>query len=124
VHVDSDTPDPAGVLAAAARLLRPGSRMVYSTPNPTTDPPYPEWERDRHGRKLALKIDRYFESGPGVMEWNMPRLRYPWRTPGVHTTLSEMTAMIAAAGIRLARIHEPRATPEQVARIPKLEDCA
>jgi 2-polyprenyl-3-methyl-5-hydroxy-6-metoxy-1,4-benzoquinol methylase len=119
-----DTADPARVLASAASLLRPGQRLVYSAPNPTTDPPYREWERDSDGRKLALKIDRYFDTGPKEMDWNMPRLEAHWRTPMVHSNLSEMTAMIDDAGLLIRRIHEPRPTDEQVKRRPKLDDCA
>ena len=119
-----DTAAPAAVLASAASVLRAGSGLVYSTPNPTTDPPYREWERHADGHKRSLKIDRYFEAGPQEMDWNMPRLRYPWRTPMIHTTLSEMTSMIADAGLVIRHIREPRPTPAQVARRPKLDDCA
>lgn len=119
-----DTPEPAAVLRSAASLLVPGSRFIYSIPNPTTTTPHRQWERDEAGRKLSLKIDRYFESGPRRMQWNMARLARPWCTPMVHATLSETTATIADAGLLLARIHEPRATPEQVARQPRLEGSA
>lgn len=119
-----DMADPAGALTSAGRLLRRGSRLVHSAPNPTTDPPYREWERGADGHKLALKIDRYFESGPKRMEWSWPRLKSHWQTPTMHATLSEMTAMLADAGLLIRRIHEPRPTPAQLARRPELEDCA
>ena len=115
--------DPAAALNGAASLLATGSRFVFSVPNPTTDTPYREWERDSGGRKLALKIDRYFDSGPRWTHWNMPRLAHDWHTPRVHSTLSEITAMIASAGMVIRRIHEPCATVEQVTLNPKLEDC-
>ena len=117
-----DMADPAAALRAAFAVLRPGGRMVFSVPHPGTDTPFREWERDESGRKVALKIDRYFETGPDVTHWNMARLRYHWDTPFWRRTISEWSEMIADAGFLIRRIHEPRPTLEQVRRHPDLDD--
>lgn len=118
-----DMADVPGTLRAAAAVLQPGGRLVFSVPHPVTDPMFREWERDESGRKLSLKLDRYFESGPGVCEWNMPRLTAHWSTPCWRYTLSEWTQMVVDAGFTLRMLHEPRPTEEQVARNPRLDDC-
>ncbi|HEV2132228.1 MAG TPA: class I SAM-dependent methyltransferase [Longimicrobiaceae bacterium] len=119
-----DMSDVQGVLHGAYRLLRPQGRMVFSVPHPGTDTPMRSWEQDERGEKLALKIDRYFDTGPALCEWNMPRLAYPWMTPFWRHTLEEWTAMIVAAGFLIRRLREPHPTAEQVERRPELEDCS
>ena len=57
-----DMDDSGAALKAAHAVLKRGGRMVFSVPHPFTDTVYREWERDTEGNKLALKVDRYFES--------------------------------------------------------------
>ncbi|UCG42018.1 MAG: methyltransferase domain-containing protein [candidate division WOR-3 bacterium] len=118
-----DMPDAEAVFRAAYRVLKPGCRMAFSDAHPCTDPPFREWERDEQGRKLSLKIDRYFETGPGYCFWNMPRLKYHWNAPVWRRTIEELCTAIANAGFLIRHIAEPRPTPEQVTRGPDLEDC-
>jgi 2-polyprenyl-3-methyl-5-hydroxy-6-metoxy-1,4-benzoquinol methylase len=118
-----DMADPAGALRAGGALLGPGGRMVFSVPHPATETPAREWERDATGRKLALKLDRYFETGPSVFRWDMPRLEYHWSTPCWRYTLSEWTGLVADAGLFIKGLLEPRPTAEQVAANPRLDDC-
>ena len=68
-------------------------------------------------------IDRYFESGPGVIPWNMALLSAHWETPRWYMTLSGWSDMIADAGFMIRRMAEPRPTGEQVRQNPDLEDC-
>jgi ubiquinone/menaquinone biosynthesis C-methylase UbiE len=119
-----DVNDPTAVLAAASRLLGRGGRAVFSMPHPCTDPPLREWKRDERGRKLALCLDRYFESGPAVCDWNMPRLKYAWRTPYHRFTLSEWSEMITDAGFLIRGLKEPRPDAALVAVHPQLDDCS
>jgi hypothetical protein len=77
---------------------------------------------DEAGQIGALKIDRYFESGPTVCRWGMQRLTYHWDTPYWHHTISEWSALIAEAGFLIRRLLEPRPTVEHVERNPRLED--
>jgi 2-polyprenyl-3-methyl-5-hydroxy-6-metoxy-1,4-benzoquinol methylase len=111
------------VLRSTANVLKPGGRFVFSVPHPCTDTPAREWERDADGIQLALKIDRYFESGPQVCHWQMSRLVYHWDTPYWRYTLAEWSAMLADAGFLIRHIHEPRPTAEQVTQNLHLDDC-
>jgi 2-polyprenyl-3-methyl-5-hydroxy-6-metoxy-1,4-benzoquinol methylase len=110
------------VFASVAAVLRPGGRFLFSIPHPGTDTPFREWERDWKGGKKALKIDRYFETGPAICKWNMRGLSYPWDTPYERRTLAQWSALLASAGFLLRRLHEPRPTEEQVRRKPDLSD--
>ena len=76
-----DIADPGAVLLGAARVLKPRGRMVFSVPHPGTDTAVREWKRGGRGKKLALVLDRYLESGPTVCHWTMPHLKYLWSTP-------------------------------------------
>ena len=118
-----DMPDAEGAFRAAYRVLKPGGRMAFSDAHPCTDPPFREWEKDEQGRKISLKIDRYFETGPGYCFWNMKRLKYHWNGPVWRRTIEELCSAVANAGFLIRHIAEPRPTPEQVAKNPELEDC-
>ncbi len=118
-----DMPQPGEVTAQAFRLLRPGGRMNASITHPFTDTPYREWERDENGDKLALKIDRYFDTGPVEYTWPASRQKYEWKSAGLHATLSEWLAWMLDAGFLLRGVTEPRPTEEQLAARPDLEDC-
>ena len=118
-----DMSDGGRVLRAARELLSVGGRMVFSIPHPCTDTPFREWERDEHGQKKALKIDRYFEGGPAVCAWNMGRLIAQWETPCWRRTLTEWTTITAGAGFLIRRLLEPRPSEEQITLRPELEDC-
>jgi len=113
-----DVADPGAALAGSAVVLRPGGRAAISVPHPCNDPPVREWKRDPGGRKLALCLDRYFDTGPTVCDWNMARLKYPWRTPYRRLTLAEWSGLIRAAGFSIRGLTEPRPTAGQVASRP------
>jgi hypothetical protein len=93
-------------------------------PHPCTDPPFREWKRDGQGKKLALCLDRYFDTGMAVCDWNMPRLKYPWSTPFRRHTLTEWGVMIDGAGFVIRGLSEPRPDADLVAARPELEDCS
>jgi ubiquinone/menaquinone biosynthesis C-methylase UbiE len=119
-----DMADPGAVLAGAGRVLRPDGRAVFSVPHPCTDPPVREWKRDEHGRKQALCLDRYFDTGPAVCNWDMKRLRYSWSTPFRRLTLTQWSEMIRGAGFVIRGLTEPRPGAGLVAAHPELEDCS
>jgi 2-polyprenyl-3-methyl-5-hydroxy-6-metoxy-1,4-benzoquinol methylase len=118
-----DMADVSGVLRGAFSLVHPTGRMIFSVPHPATDMAFREWERDETGRKLCLKVDRYFETGPALCQWTMARLKYHWSTPYWRYTLGEWTTLVINAGFVIDRLHEPRPTAEQVQASPELEDC-
>lgn len=99
-------------------------RFVFSIPHPATHTAYREWERDAEGAKLALRIDRYFDTGESSMHWSMPRLKYPWTTPHWRRTLEEWSMLLSGAGFLIRRLIEPRPGKEAVAQNPNLDDCA
>jgi 2-polyprenyl-3-methyl-5-hydroxy-6-metoxy-1,4-benzoquinol methylase len=118
-----DMPDALGALCGARRVLTTSGRLIFSIPHPCTHTSFRQWERDEQGGKIALKIDRYFMSGPRVTHWNMGRVQDHWETPYWYKTLAEWSTLIAEAGFLIRRLHEPRPTEEQVARNPNLDDC-
>ncbi len=112
-------------LKGAATVLRPSGRFVFSVPHPATDTAYRVWERDDNGRKISLKLDRYFETGATVCHWSMPRLR----VSVVHAVLAPYACgLVRHAVERRVRAstfcasHDRRAA--QIAQNPALEDCA
>ncbi|HKG26483.1 MAG TPA: class I SAM-dependent methyltransferase [Thermomicrobiales bacterium] len=116
-----DLPDATAVLAGARDVLVPAGRFVFSILHPFTDVPSHAWEPDESGQSGGLTIDRYFDLGPRLVHWDMPRLTAFWDSPSWHRTLTEWSALIAEAGLRIRRLSEPRPTPEQVARFPQFE---
>lgn len=119
-----DMADVATTLRGAAAVLRPRGRFVFSVPHPATDMAFRQWERDAGGRKVSLKLDRYFETGATICDWSMPRLEYRWQTPCWRHTLSDWFRMLTEAGFTIERLDEPRPTAAQVAANPNLDDCA
>jgi ubiquinone/menaquinone biosynthesis C-methylase UbiE len=117
-----DMADAAAVAESVFRVLKRRGRFVFSIPHPATVTPYREWERDDSGTKKALKVDRYFDSGPRVLRWEMARLEQHWETPYWSRTIEEWTDILADAGFLIARLREPQPTPEAVLRVPALED--
>jgi hypothetical protein len=115
--------DVPAVLKGAATVLRRSGRFVFSVPHPATDTAYRVWERDDDGRKISLKLDRYFETGATICHWSMPRLAYQWSTPCWRHTLADWFAMLSSAGFAVDVLREPRPTAEQIAQNPALEDC-
>lgn len=116
-----DMPDPARVLRGVHAVLRPGGRFIVSITHPCTDTPFRQWERDEHGRKRWLCIDRYFDRGP--MEYTWLRWAYEFTTPALHAPLEDWFAWILGAGFQLRAAREPRPTEEAVRARPKLDDA-
>lgn len=116
-----DLPDATAVLAGARQVVVPSGRVIFSILHPLTNTPFHGWVRDEHGRKTVMTLDRYFDVGQRIEQWNMTRLTATWEAPVWHRTLSELSEVIAAAGLAIRRLSEPRPTPEQVERYPAFE---
>ena len=118
-----DMPRPDLVLASARALLRDHGRLVMSVCHPLTETTHREWKYDEHGNKLALEIDRYFDTTPQIVEWNMKRLAHHFRTVQYRYTLEQWSRLIEDAGLAIARLREPRPAAELVARQPEFDDA-
>jgi ubiquinone/menaquinone biosynthesis C-methylase UbiE len=118
-----DMAHPPAVLAAAGGVLKREGRALFSVPHPCTDPPHRVWQRDEQGNKVALCLDRYFETGPAVTDWSMARLKYRWQTPFHRYTLTEWSGLIRDAGFFIRDLREPRPSAELAAAHRELDDC-
>ncbi len=120
-----DMDDHARVLRGIKIVLRGDGHMVVLVEHPTNTCAYREWERDEGGRKIALRLDRYFETGPRVVSWTAPRPigeRGSFEFPSTSKTLEEWSEAFANAGFLISRLYEPRPTVTQVTEVPELED--
>jgi len=118
-----DIADADGSARATSLVLKDGGRFVFSIPHPATCTPYRQWERDGSGVKGALKLDRYFDSGPRVLRWDMTRLKEHWETPYWHRTIEEWSDILMDAGFLIRRLREPRPSDDAVHKVPTLGDA-
>ncbi|MCC6464783.1 MAG: class I SAM-dependent methyltransferase [Planctomycetes bacterium] len=114
-----DVPNLAAALAQAARVLRPGGRLVACNLAPMATAGS-GWIRNGRGEKLHFELDRYFDEGP--REYSFPPSRT--RITNFHRTQQTMVRAFAAAGLALEDYAEPRPTPEQCRRWPDIADIA
>lgn len=119
-----DMDDGAAVLKVSHDVLEPDGRFVFSVPHPATDTPYREWQSSSDGEKEALRIDRYFDTGPALMDWSMARLLYRWSTPHHRRTLEEWFELLRRSGFRIEGLREPRPGEDVLRREPRLADCS
>src|SRR4051794_35857990 len=115
-----DSPHTADILSAGRQVLAPEGRVAFSIVHPVIGGPHTDWERGEDGQKGARRVDRYFETGPYVLNWRMARLTTHWSTPQWHRTLSDWIALITEAGFTVIHLDEPRPTPEQSEQNPAL----
>ncbi len=121
-----DMPKSGRVLRSAATLLKLDGRAVFLIEHPTNTTAARVWERDERGNKIALRIDRYFDTGPRVVSWPMSNPsseRKTFRFPAWSRTLEEWSELFSSADFLIARIREPRPTAAQVTQCPDLDDC-
>ncbi len=121
-----DMAEPLRVLRGTKMLLRPDGRAVFLVEHPTNTSAIREWERDEGGKKVVLRIDRYFETGARIGKWTMPDPvgeQPSFQFPTWSRTLEEWSELFFATGFLIARLYEPRPTATQVERIPELDDC-
>lgn len=117
-----DMPDIEGVLRSVRHVLVPGGRFVVSIAHPCTDTPLRRWQKDDHGTKQWLCIDRYFERGPIRYQWK--DWSYEFTTTALHATLEDWLSWFLVNDFSLRALREPRPTAAAIARHPELEDCA
>ena len=116
-----DMPQPLNVFRSVHAMLQRGGRFVASIEHPCTNPPFRAWERDAHGRKRWLCIDRYFERGPREYTWT----RWPgaFTTMANHAPLEDWFGWILEAGFQIRTVREPRPQDSAIQARPALMDA-
>jgi SAM-dependent methyltransferase len=105
-----DMPDPARAIRGAARLLRPGGRVVVSVAHPVHTAPVGEWQREGGRHPGHWLLDDYFEERATVIEWRIPRHRRTWRAVHWHRTFTGWFRLFASAGLYVHTLVEPHPT--------------
>jgi SAM-dependent methyltransferase len=110
-----DIPDYRKAIQEAARVLRPGGRMVIGNlaPHATTSPS--GWVRDANGKKLYFPIDNYCE------EWGIEVAWAGIKVINYHRPLSDYMSAFLGAGLLLREYLEPVPGKEFVAMNPDME---
>lgn len=117
-----DMPEPGEVIKAAAKVLRPGGRLVFSILHPCFLTPFREWHRDADGNKRALMVSDYFDSGPIETTWQSDTMLYEITDTWMHATLTEWVGWITNAGFKIWAIDEPQPTEKTIHANPELAD--
>lgn len=105
-----DVADVYPCIAEAARVLKPGGRLLVANLLPMVTTPGSGWEKDASGGLTHYRLDRYREEiatpqswyGINVLNWHRPMETY-------------MKAYLAA-GLRLTFYEEPLGDPEIIAK--------
>jgi len=117
-----DIADAAGAIREAARVLRPGGRLVFSILHPCFDLPggASGWviERFDFTSTIWRKVSRYREQFVAPVPWQLDggRLAY---TPAYHRPLSWYVRTLRAAGLVVTAFEEPAPTEEFLAASPQ-----
>jgi ubiquinone/menaquinone biosynthesis C-methylase UbiE len=114
------------VLRGVKVVLKRDGHTVVLVEHPTNTCAYREWERDKGGGKIVLRLDRYFQTGPRIVSWTLPSSigeRRSFEFPSTSRTLEEWSEALTEAGFLIFRLYEPRPTTKQVEDVPELYDC-
>jgi len=110
-----DMPDFASAVSEAHRVLRCGGRFIVCNLQPMNTAANC-WMNDGTGAKLHFKLDSYFDESSREMAMRGGKVK------NFHRTLSTYINGFLGAGFRLDGIREPKPSPEQVAKWPKIAD--
>lgn len=101
-------------IAEAARVLRPGGRLVVANLGFVTASA--GWLRDEQGRRLYHRVDRYADERPLELEWAGMRI-VNWHRP-----LANYMRAYLGAGLTLREFLEPVPTDESLREDEEFED--
>jgi SAM-dependent methyltransferase len=124
-----DIPQPAGAVAEAARVLRPGAFLQFSISHPCSNTPFRRWVDNDEGNRVALATGGYFDQTDYVERWSFGaapaevRSRWqPFTVPRFPLTLAAWLNAVAATGLVVEEACEPRADDEVAQAHPEVAD--
>lgn len=103
-----DAPNWEEIVGEVHRILKPGGQFVFSILHPCFSFVKGGWHQDKSGNRPYFKMDDYFAEGEETWEWNMSRLKYPFRTKIYHRTLSTYYNGVSSNGFVVHKLVEPR----------------
>jgi SAM-dependent methyltransferase len=124
-----DVGDAWAALREAHRVVRPGGFLQFSILHPCFAPPHRRVKRDAAGIAYAVEVGRYFEREPETIEWQFhdapPEVlaaSRPFRVIAFQRTLADWVNALVDAGWAIERLGEPRATDDEAASMPPVQD--
>lgn len=104
------------LLAVVHRALKPGGSFVFSAEHPIfTAPSSPQWTRGCDGRK-CWPVNDFQKEGRRITDWMAEGVIKQHRTLGTYVNL------LAETGFTIRRLVEWGPTPEQIAKLPALDE--
>ena len=118
-----DIADPTPALAAAAGVMKPTGRLVMCNIHPIQTMALREWATDERGKRIGLTVGGYFTTDRFYCEWGEETYGEKVAVVQHHFTFGQWFEMISKAGLRIAKLDEPRAPEEIIADHPNLKGC-
>jgi len=102
-------------ISEVARVLRNGSRFVFSVPHPCFETIIIKGKRVSAAR-------RYFGAVKYPVQWKMERLVKPFRTTSFHRTLTDYFDALYKSKLFVSKLVEPRPTQEGLRKYSPLRE--
>ncbi len=115
-----DIADPTPALSAAARVMKAAGRLVMCNIHPIQTTAVRQWATDANGKRIGLTVGGYFTTDRFYCEWGEESYGEKVAVVQHHFTIGRWFEMIEAAGLRIVKLDEPRATEAMIAAQPQL----